>query len=216
MPLPQRDRRPRVTSIPNKRTVALVAVVALGAAGCFRDDDAKLAAQDLRALVLQPADLPPVFERFDEGRQVQADNPGGSRADVARFGREGGWKARYRRPGSPRTPGPLVVESRADLFEDDEGAERDLQAYGADLATLEREAAGIAGMLPRPRLGDEALAATLLQGPGPTSVRFYTIAWRHRNVTASITVNGFEGKLEVGDALELARKQQRRIAAAAK
>jgi len=46
-------------------------------------------------------------------------------------------------------------------------------------------------------------------------VRNYQVVWRDDNAVASLTVNGFERKLALSDVLELARKQQRRLARAA-
>ena len=144
---------------------------------------------------------------------MRADSPPGSRADPTRFGREGGWKARYKRSGSPRTRGALVVESRLDLFESDGGAQDDLDAYESQFEASIQGA--VAGRLLRVSgLGDRALAITFRQGTPPFATRFFTIAWREANVTASVSVNGFDGKVSKQDALALARKQQRRIARA--
>src|SRR4051794_39242643 len=102
----------------------LVTVVLLAACGGGGDD--VVTPKQLPKLVLQPPDLPGAFTAFDVGRQVRLDQVAGPRADPSRFGREGGWKARYNRPGSPTTRGPLVVESRADVFKDAAGAAKDL------------------------------------------------------------------------------------------
>jgi hypothetical protein len=161
---------------------------------------------ELSSLVLQPEDLPPVFDQFDEGRQALADSPSASRADPTRFGRQEGWKARYRRSGTQRTEGPLVVESRADLFESVGGAEDELEAARQDLQEADLQWQPIA----EPGLGEESFAATLIQG----GVRFYQVVWRQSNITASLNVNGFEGRLALAEALELARKQERRISGA--
>lgn len=189
-----------------RRTLALLAVLLV--TGCMSDGSPGIREGDLEKLVLQPSDLPAAFQRFDEGHQVQADFPAGTRADPARFGRVEGWKARYRRPGTSATRGPLVVESRVDLFESDDGAGEELDAHRAEQ--------GASGMrrLPEPDLGEEAFAGTLVQGGAATGVRFYLVAWRDRDVTASVFVNGFDGKLTLDEALELARRQQRRIEAA--
>jgi hypothetical protein len=189
-----------------RAAACLLALLAL--AGCsLGGGEASIERGELEQLVLQPDDLPPVFVRFDAGRQVRADSPGGLRADPARFGREGGWKARYRRPGTAETPGPLVIYSRVDLFESVGGAKDDLEAARADLLD------GELGWKPidEPGLGDESFAATFVQG----GVRYYQVLWRDDNATASLDVNGFEGKLALADVLEFARKQQRRIAVAA-
>jgi hypothetical protein len=190
-----------------RRALSLL-VLALAACGCsFGGDDTTIARQELPDLVLQQADLPRTFFRFDEGRQAIVDSPGGRRADATRFGREDGWKARYRRSGTERTKGPLVVESRADLFASDGGAKDDLDAARDDLAEGELDWEPI----DEPGLGEESFAVTLVQG----GVRFYQVVWRDANVTASLSANGFEPRLALGEVLALARAQQEHIAAAA-
>lgn len=193
------------------RQVALL-LLSVALAGCSlgRDDGGSIEASQLRSLVLQPADVARVFILFDQGRQVTADSPGGRRSDAGRFGRQLGWKARYRRSGTRTTRGPLVIESRADLFESRSGAEDELEAALDDLAESElgwREVDAAA-------LGDESFASTHVEGAGG-GVRFYVVAWREDNVAASVFVNGFDGKIAVGDAVALARKQARRISRAA-
>jgi hypothetical protein len=182
------------------------------AAGCSLTggDGGSVDAEELQDLVLQPSDLPRVFVRFDEGRQARSDLPGGRRADSSRFGREDGWKARYRRRGTLRTPGALVIESRVDLFDTTDGAAEELES--ARLDTTESEAAW--QEIDPPELGDEAIAATFLQGRGATAVRSYLIAWRDEDVAASVLVNGFDRRLAVADAVQPAEKQAARIAAA--
>jgi hypothetical protein len=188
--------------------VALVVVVA-GCAGGDGDEQA-VPATKMRLVVLQPADLSKAFVRFDEGPVRLADTPPGPRGDPERFGREGGWKARYRRPGSPTTKGPLVVESRIDVFEGEDGAKSEFDAYREE---LESEAGGAGRWLDVPRIGDDAQAATSGSGSA-NSVRAFRLVWRDGNVTAAIAANGFEGRLRLSEVVELARKQQRRIAAA--
>lgn len=178
-------------------------VAALALAGCAGDSP-RLAESDLSKAVLQPADLPAPFVQFDEGPLGVTETTGALRSDPVRFGRVGGWKARYRRPGSPATAGPLVVESRADLFEDAEGATKDLVAHRGELTRL-RQATG--GRSVGVELGEEAAGVTFREG----RVRFFRVAWRHENATALVFVNGFDGKLELGEVLALARKQQRRL-----
>jgi hypothetical protein len=185
----------------------LFAVVILAGCAVGDADDATIERTELSRTVLQPEDLPRVFFRFDQGRQLIADTLPGRRSDPARFGRIEGWKARYRRPGSTMTRGPLVIDSRSDLFESSGGAKDDFGAAGDDLKDSEF------GWKPidEPGLGDESFAATFVEG----SVRYYQAFWRDDNVTATLNVNGFEGKLALADVLELARKQQRRIAGVA-
>jgi hypothetical protein len=182
-------------------------VVLLAGCSLAGGDDASIERNELEQLVLQPDDLPRVFVRFGEGRQISADSPGGGRADPTRFGRVEGWIARYRRPGAPQAGGPQVIVSRADLFGSVTGAEDDFEAARAELAN------GGLGWSPidEPGLGDESFAATVVQTGG---IRYYQVFWRDDNATAALDVNGFEGKLALEDVLELARKQQRRIARA--
>jgi hypothetical protein len=184
--------------------LALVAI-ALLVAGCGFGDDgggASIERAQLKALVLQPEDLPRTFSQFDEGRQGIADRPTGKRSDPARFGRIDGWKSRYRRSGSPRTRGPLVIVSFADLFGSADGAKDELQAI---------EETGFEAV-EDPDVGDEARAWETLQA-GAGSVRYYLIAWREDNATASLLVSGF--KITFGDALGLARRQATRMTRAA-
>jgi hypothetical protein len=184
-------------------TVVLLAIAVLG---CSGGGEEGIDTSDLSKVVLQPADLRRVWVPFDVGPQIGADAPGGERADPERFGRVEGWKARYRRPGSPATVGPLVIESRADLFDSADGARRDLEVLEEDLA----ETLPGSRPLAAPMLGDDAVAATVLEG----KVRFYLVAWRQTNVTASLFLNGFDGRTTLAQTLALVRKQERRIAAA--
>jgi hypothetical protein len=163
--------------------------------GCFGGGGAKVERKELSAIVLQPADLSSGWVRFDEGRQTRAD----ARGDAARFGRIDGWKARYKRSGNT-TSGPLVIDSRADLFESAGGATQELDRLKAASHLL----AGV------PEVGEGRVATTQRQA-GTPAVRFYTITWRQGNVAASLSVNGFDGKVTFDQALELAYKQQRRI-----
>jgi len=192
------------------RPAAVLLALAALVAGCAGGDEERIDKSDVPNLVLQEADLPRVWIVFDVGRQARADAPPGERSDPRRFGREDGWKARYRRPGSLATVGPLVIESRADLFGSVSGARDDLDALENGLA----EALPGATIIDRPKLGEEALAAMLLQGAGERSVRFYLVAWREANATASIFVNGFARTTTLEQALALARKQQTRLARA--
>jgi hypothetical protein len=194
-----------------RRSSLLLALALI--AGCGGDGDGAITREELPAVVLQPADLPRVWVKFDEGRLNPADAPAGGRSDPSRFDRVEGWKARYRRAGSPRTPGPLVIESRADLFSKNEGARQDFQLLEGELES----ALGAGGKrIEAPSLGEQSVAATLDQGGGPAGVRYYLIAWRRENVVAALVVNGFARSLTLEQTLEVARKQERRIDAAAK
>ena len=192
-------------------------LLALVLGGCVVGNDEKQIDRGaLSTLVLAPADLSDVWVPFNSGRQVSADAPAGTHSNPERFGRLDGWIARFRRPGSQQTTGPLVIESRADLFESAGGARDELSRARSELGTA-IGARAAAKPLADPAIGDEAFAATILQksgGGGIADVRFYLISWRHQNVVASIFVNGFERKLTFPQALALARAQERRIARA--
>ena len=183
-------------------------LVAVTVAAC--ESSTTIPSDKLSKLVLSEQDLPAGFASFYSGSQVRLDNQGTVRSDASRYGREGGWIIRLRRSDQTATAGPLVVESRADLFKDSGGAKSDLAAYrvlfsrtsGGDLKTLV-----VSGV------GDETLGITFIQAGGRT-LRYYRIAWRYRNATASILVEGFDGELTLAEALALARKQDKRIAGA--
>ena len=193
-------------------------LLALVLGGCVVGDDEKQIDRGaVSTLVLARGDLPDVWVPFNSGRQVSADAPAGTRSNPQRFGRLDGWIARFRRPGSQQTSGPLVIESRADLFESAGGARDELSTARSEVGTAigGRPAAE---PLADPAIGEEAFAATILQqngGGGIADVRFYLISWRQQNVVASIFVNGFDRKLTLAQALDLARAQERRITRAA-
>lgn len=183
-------------------------LAALAVAGCAGDSSG-ISEDALSTLVLQRADLPAPFVQFDDGRQGAVETTGAFRLDPGRFGRIDGWKARFRRPGTPSTPGPLVIESRADIFTGDDGASKDLDAYRRELdATVET---GGGRRLTSLDIGEEAVGITFREN----RVRFFRIAWRHANATALLFVNGFEGVLGRAEVVALARKQQRRLEDAA-
>jgi hypothetical protein len=186
-------------------TVGLVVILLPAACGGGHD----IPASSLDGLVLQQRDIGPAYSKFSSGPQILLDTQGTVRADPARYGRKGGWIARYRRVGPAAAGGPLVVESRADVFGDAGGAKTDLRAYGDVFA---RTAGSQVRTLRLPAIGAAAIGVTFLQA-GAKPVRFFTIAWRDRNATASVTVEGFGGRVTLAEALALARKQEARIAA---
>ena len=189
--------------------LVVAAAILIAVSGCGSGDEGPLSEGELAKLVLQPGDLPG-FDQFDEGRQVFADAHPGPRSDATRFGRQDGWKARYRRRGGRETRGPLTVESRVDVFADVDGAKRDLDAYGEEFRGT---AAPLRGrVLEVDSIGDEGWALTVVPG-SPASARTYTVAWRDGRITASVTTVGL-GRLRLSDALALARKQEDRIAGA--
>ena len=184
--------------------VLLLALAAVLLAGCGGAKHNLIEQAEAPKLVLSASALPPAFTQFDRGKQVLADRPPGPRFDPARFGRLGGWKSRFKRAGTRATRGPLVVESRLDLFETADGAKRDFAAYAKQFAPLRgTQAAG---------LGDEARTFTFTTGSGSFEVRYVTVAWVDRNATASVSANGFEGRLRTADVLRLARVQARAMA----
>jgi hypothetical protein len=166
---------------------------------------------ELPRTVLQPADVGSDWAQFDEGRQIRLDAHPGPRSDPARFGREVGWKARYRRL-SAELGEPAIVESRSDLFEAPGGAGEDLDAYREELEAGVPGSGGTATLLEAPKLGEEAVAAELRIGP-QVSV---TVAWRRANATASVLVQGRASGTTLDDAVALARAQDRRLARAAR
>jgi hypothetical protein len=189
------------------RRAGFAVLILLAVAGCG-GGSASVSPDNLGRLVLQPADLGKSFTSFGNGPQIALDNNGTPRADAARFGREGGWIARYRRGGTKRTEGPLIVESRVDVFKSGEGAKSDLAAYRAMFAS---EPGAAAHAVAAPKVGDAALATTFEQA-GALPVTYYRVAWRFRNATASVTVEGWRGRIRPTDAYALARKQQVRLA----
>jgi hypothetical protein len=157
------------------------------------------------SLVLSADDVGRAFTQFDRGPQRRPDfTP--PRDDLTRFGRKGGWKARFKRLGTPKTEGPLVISSLADLFGSAKGANDDFDLYKQWL--IEFTTTG-GKELAAPGLGDESQAVTYSQGLGRSTVTYYVMAWRDGSVTASLTVSGF--KLTWPQALALAQKQENRI-----
>jgi hypothetical protein len=192
----------------------LAIAVALLAAGCMGDDGGggdggSVAASEGESLVLQQDDVGSEFTQFDRGEQRRADfSP--PRDDPNRLEREGGWKARFSRTGTPETQGALVISSLADLFGSADDAGEDFELYKTSLDQF--SAAGgrevsVSG------LGDEAYAVTFEQGRAPNVIHHYAIAWRDGAVTASVTANGY--RLTWPQALALARAQEDRIRSAA-
>jgi hypothetical protein len=192
--------------LPGLLLVACCSAVLLS--GCGKSTHA-VRAESASALVLHDDDLAAPFSPFYVGAPTHLDTAGTSRANATRYGRKGGWIARFHRAGSPQTRGPLVVESRADVFGGSDGATRDLAAYRRDFAAVPGDSA----VSEVPRVGEETTAWTSLRA-GTLSTRFYRIAWRDRNVTASIVVDGFADKVTLADAVRLARAQELRIGAA--
>jgi hypothetical protein len=184
--------------------LAAAAAVLFALAGCGSSSGPTIPKAKISKLVLQKADLSKQFAPFDVGPQVRADQAP-VRSNASRFGREGGWIARYHRGGTPKTNGPLVIASRVDLFKDVGGAKQDFALYRSQLQ-------GLAGAkeLDVGHLGQAAVGVTTVQ-PGTIGVRTYAIAWRQANATAELELNGFDRRVTVHDAVALARRQAKRL-----
>jgi hypothetical protein len=193
------------------RQVLLGLTLALLGAGCLGDDGGGSSAPVSKgqSLVLSKEDVGSEFTQFDRGPQQRSDF-GPPRDDPKRFGRQGGWKARFSRQGTPRTDGPLIVSSLADVFGSEDGARDDFELYKESLADF--SAAG-GREISVSDLGDEAQAVTYRQGLRPNATDYYVIVWREGSVTASVNVSGF--RLTWPQALALAQAQQDRIRSAA-
>ena len=191
---------------PGVRWVVII-LAAMAAISCETAIERRIAADQLPSLVLQPADLPS-FSQFGLGQQISADAHAGPRKDPARFGRLGGWIARYRPGDAEVRNGPLVVESRADVFPSISAASQDLAAYNTEYEATTARSGG--KKLADPAVGEEARAFTF----GGGADFFYVIAWRTANGTASVLVEG--SAVTLNDTLALARKQSARLSAAAR
>jgi hypothetical protein len=172
-------------------------------------DESTLAAR-LEPLVLLPEDLaaigdPSAFQRFDEGRVLLADQPGGARSDPRRFGRLGGWKARYRRTDAADTAGILVIDSRVDLFADTGGAARELDAVVADAPR-----SGARVVAP-PRSFGESTVGLVIEQSAPDSIGYYIVAWRRGPFVGWVQVSGFRGRVSLEDATALAQRVDGRL-----
>jgi hypothetical protein len=152
--------------------------------------------------VLQPRDLPG-FTRLDFGPIGIADLVPGAREDPKRFGRKGGWKARYR--------APITVLSTADLFGNEDEANQDFDAYNIQFQQEIVDSNASEQFVTVPKVGAGSLAVTIASG----GIRTSTIAWRFGNVTASIQLVGPEAAVSTARLVALARRQEGRIEAVA-
>jgi hypothetical protein len=194
-----------------RRPALLLVVLAL--VGCSFDGESGsgVSAADGPKLVLAEEDVGRPFVQFDVGEQRRTDMAP-PRDDPDRFHREGGWKARFQRGGGVQTQGPLVIESRADLFESAGDADEDFGLYEEALDGLASGAGGQGVEVPpESQVGEEGKAVTFTQGAAQAAVRYYYYAWRQGPVTASVSVNGFDGKTTLSDVVELAKEQEARI-----
>ena len=192
------------------RGLAILLALAFLAAGCFGGGNGGSAsASKGESLVLSQSDVGDEFTQFDKGSQRLADlTP--PRDEVDRFGRTGGWKARFSRPGTRTTDGPLVISSLADLFGSADGARKDFALYEQFLGGF--EVTGGEKVVISDPATDEFAAVTYQQGLAPNAVTYYVVAWRTGNVTASLNVNGF--KLTWEQVVALMNKQDEQIRAA--
>ena len=190
--------------MPDGKTAATLLLVTttvlLG--GCGGNEERAIAVSELQSLVLQEADLGGDWLQFAFNPQTRADALPGERADPRRFGRRGGWIARYRRPPTAPLTGAAVIESRVDLFESNDGAEQDLEAARADLRS---------GPADAPEVGDGSAVGLTEQESTAGRMRFYTIVWRQASVTSSMVVQGSAAGLDLDAALTFAGLQERRI-----
>jgi len=191
------------------RRVALV-VCALAVAGCGSSGGkVTVTPSELPGTVLQPADVPSSWTQFANEEQARIDMHPGPRQSPTRFGRESGWIARYR---GTQHGNPVVVESRADVFDSVNGAKKDLDAYRDEIKAGVPGSGATTKLLPAPALGEGSVAGELRQGPSV----FMIVAWRRSNETASITLEGRAKTATLGDGVQLARRQDKRLAAAAR
>ena len=187
------------------RGASLCVALAVLVAGCGGHASTHRATKsDLPHFVVTAGDLPAVFSSAGSGRQQSYELQG----DATRFGRIDGWVSRFKRSGTVATRGPLVVESRADLFDSSDGAKKELERRADAAATSTADAHAVDA----PALGDSARAATY-ETPGlERPVHFYVVVWRRANVVASVNVQGFD--VTLADGVALARRVDQRMAKA--
>lgn len=166
-----------------------------GAAGTFTR-------AELPRLVLQRGDLPGAAQ-VENGAIGVADIVPGAREDPKRFGRRSGWIAAYR--------GAIRVTSTVDLFASEDGAKKDFDAYDVQFQEEIVDSEASERFIDVPKLGAGSLAVTIASG----GVRTSTIAWRDSNVTASVQLEGPASLVTTPRLVALARRQERRLAAAA-
>lgn len=191
-------------------SLVLLAVISTTGCGGSQPAGKKPAESVLRGLTLRAKDLPRTFAPFADGREAVFELQPVLGRNPARFDRQGGWVARYRRNGGPRTRGLLTLVSGAEAFARPSGAKDYLGAIEkqdertAALTNLER--------IDVPRIGDEAHAvATPKSVPG--SVRYMIVTWRDGRFIGTLSATGFSGAMKTADVIALVRRQEKRIAA---
>jgi hypothetical protein len=151
----------------------------------------------LETIALQVGDLSGIgetFVEFDFGPTQLVDALPAPQGPTDRFGRLGGWKARYRQ--SPEvTTGVLVVDSRVDVFPDAEAAVADLDAYSERYS----DQAGEPGAaMSHPAVGDAATMLAIVPAD-ETHVRSAMLAWRSGPFTGQVVTSGL-GDVDVSAA----------------
>jgi hypothetical protein len=189
--------------------LACLAVVAVAAA--IPAASAAHQAVDTKRMVLRLADLPRGFVqtegRYISNRQAAKESPG---KDYAKLGRLMGYEAEFKRSGRP-VVGVLRISSSANLY-------KTARAASASLAISEQAATKapprVRRLSLRARVGDEAAVYLETIPTNGFRIDIYTILWRSRSVLAFVAVGMLERTADPTRALALARREQRRIAAA--
>lgn len=187
------------------------AVATASPVATLTDNSARLLDQ-LETIALQPEDLAqlgPAFEPFDVGPTQILDVLPAPQSAPDRFGRIGGWKARYRQ-GPDVTTGILVIDSRIDLFPDAGAAASDLAAYAARYST---QAGPARATISTPSLGQGATMSTTVL-VDQTHVRTATIAWRQGSFTGQVVASALGDVDPAAAAQMLAAAIDQRMSAA--
>lgn len=168
---------------------------------------ASAAQLDPKTLVLRPADVPAGFELVEGQSGVRSNTRrasmyrAGRRPPLARFGRLTGYDAVY-----SRSRPYAVIVSSADLYRGAEGVDRFLDWWEKDV-----RAHGDKGpKVRRTWIGVRAWVTTQRLPRGSGTMLYTSVSWRHGRVTAGVVGQG----VPAATVIRLARKQQRRIAAA--
>ncbi len=166
----------------------------------------------LQSLVLQPSDLSPTLSRFSFGRELRSEQSPVFSGDPSRFGRQGGWIARYRRRGNPKAHGPLTIVSAVEMFGRSAGASQYLGAQ----EKREKTSASAAGLkeVSTPSIGAESHALASARAPRG-SVRYVVVTWRNGRFVGSVAASGYAELMSARDVLALARSQEKRLERAA-
>lgn len=187
-----------------------IALATLVMAGCRDEKKAgkPLSDSELQRLVLQAGDLGKRYQEFASGRTLRVELSPALEGEIARFDRQDGWTARYRKVGTGTGKGPLTVVSTIDTFAAPSGA-----ADFFDAVEKQDERTGAdAGLAPVeiPRLGDESRGAASAR-TGSRRVRYVTILWREGRFVAAVSASGLGKSPSLEEILALARRQHRRL-----